>query len=95
MKNEAKPYKVLIFGDQYNLVSDESEDVVSRSASLVDLHMREIAQKLPSLDEKKVAVLSALRLASQLVSSQLEYESNKNKQEALIQLIDQQIVKFL
>jgi cell division protein ZapA len=95
MKNEAKSYKVLIFGDHYNLVSDEPEDIVSRSASLVDLHMREIAHKLPTLDEKKVAVLSAVRLASQLLSSQLECESNKNKQEALVQFIDQQILKFL
>lgn len=95
MKNEAKPYKVLIFDDHYNLVSDEPEEVVIRSASLVDIYMKEIAQKLPYLDEKKVAVLSAVRLASQLISSQIKHESNEKKQEALIQFIDQQILKFL
>lgn len=93
--NEAKQYKVLIFGDQYTLISDEPQEQVMRSAVIVDSYMKEIAQKLPYLDEKKVAVLSAVRLASQFIGSQVAQECDKKKQEMLIQFIDQQIIKFL
>lgn len=62
----AKKYKVTIFGDSYGLVTDEPEEHVMQTASMVDAHMTEIANRLESVDSKKLAVLAALQIASKL-----------------------------
>ncbi|MCX5924760.1 MAG: cell division protein ZapA [Candidatus Dependentiae bacterium] len=89
MKNERTQYKVDIFGEQYVLVSDESAELVINTARCVDSLMKEIATKNNGIDTKKIAVLVALQLASQLVN--LKDEKNKNiiQQAHLIDRIEQ------
>lgn len=70
MMSDKKGYKVRIFGDQYALVGDESYELVERSALLVDSLMNEIAQQSSVRDHKRIAVLAALRIASELVRAQ-------------------------
>lgn len=79
MKNN---YKLLIFDDQYSVVSDESQAHITKAAAMVDALMREIASKLSNVDEKRVAVLVALQMASQIAAleSQIEHTSVCHKE---------------
>ena len=91
MTHESKCYKVSIFGDQYSLLSDESEKCVMQSATLVDMIMKEISDKSGILDIKKVAVLASLRIASRLLQRESEIEENELKKEKLIDVIDHEL----
>lgn len=68
MNIEKKKLRVDIFNEQYLLVSDEKEAEVLKASLMVDSLMREIAEKSSLQDEKKIAVLAALRIASKLIS---------------------------
>lgn len=52
---------VEIFGMQYRLVAESSPTYLKEIASLLDVRMREIAERNPKLDLPRVAVLAALR----------------------------------
>ena len=75
MTNQAKNYKITIFGEQYTFVSDESDQHVAFIAHVVDSYMQDIVKKMPRMPAQKVAVFVALQLASQLTHEQ---ESNKH-----------------
>ena len=77
MISQPKKYKISILGESYSIVTDETEEHIVRSASLVDTYMQEIAQKLGSADIKKLAVLAALQSSSKL----LHYESMLAKEQ--------------
>lgn len=81
MKNS---YKLLIFGDYYSIVTDESQDQVSKAAALIDSQLKEIASKISpsSVDEKRIAVLVSLQMASKVLflESQLEQVSARHKE---------------
>ena len=82
-------YKVSIFGDQYTIKTDESNDLVVKAAALVDSTMKEIAHA-SNLDARSIAVLAALRIAHQMMSAGQNQASN----EALIHFIDQELAKL-
>jgi len=65
---EKNKFKIDIFDDQYSIISDEKESDILKASGLVDALMREIADTSTLGDRKKIAVLSALRIASRLVS---------------------------
>ena len=94
MMNTKKSYKVTIFGDQYTLVSDESEQRVVQSASLVDTLMKEIAAASKISDHKKIAVLAALRLASKLDALESEVSHSDNEKERLLQRIEKELLSL-
>ncbi|MCX5921990.1 MAG: cell division protein ZapA [Candidatus Dependentiae bacterium] len=91
MIKNVKNYKVTIFGDQYSLMSDESEETIVQAAALVDSLMREIAQYSKVSDGKKIAVLTALRIASRVSALESEHEMIKHHKEKLIDQIDQEL----
>ena len=91
MINKTKNYRVTIFGDQYNLISDESEERVLEMAALVDTLMKEIADKSKLSDAKKVAVLTALKIASLLES---ERDANNVYKEKLIGRIEKELLSL-
>jgi cell division protein ZapA (FtsZ GTPase activity inhibitor) len=70
MNSPLQKYKVSLFGEIYNLVSDESESLLLSSASLVDSLMKEMAQHTRCTDTKRLALLVALHLAQQQLSDQ-------------------------
>ena len=76
MKQEVKKYKARIGNDIYILVSDEQETTISYAVQTVDSILQDIAAKAPEMDEKKIAVLAALQIATKLfhVEKTLEYE---------------------
>ena len=91
--NEKRSYKVTIFGDQYTLVSDESQDSILESATLLDSLMKDIAEKSKIADAKKVAVLAALRIANSLVHTESVVEAYANKEQRLTDFVDQALNK--
>lgn len=86
--NEAKNYKLNIFGDQYAIVSDESEERIKQAAQLVDSLMKEIADASGMNDGKKIAIITALQLASSLTVYKQECQE---KEQLLIQQIEQEL----
>ena len=86
--NEAKTYKVRIFDEDYSLLSDESKEHLIQSAALVDSCMREISQGASISDIKKVAVLAALRMASQVIRLEGTVNSYSRKETNLVAEID-------
>lgn len=92
MMKTKKSYKVTIFGDQYTLMSDESEQHVVQAAAIVDAIMKEIAQKSKISDPKKYAVFAALQLASKLTILESEVRSNDLAKERLLGKIEQELL---
>jgi cell division protein ZapA (FtsZ GTPase activity inhibitor) len=89
--NEKKSYKVQIFEEQYVLLSDESEAFVLKVAELVDAVMKEISHQSMITDPKKIAVLSALRIADKLLTSERDSLKDQQKKIALENYIDQEL----
>ena len=89
MNADTKRYKVTILGEIYSLISDEAEELVLQAAQIVDERMANIADKLQLHDEKKVSVLAALQLASELLRLEAEHEKQSLKNQALADLIEQ------
>ena len=85
---EKNKLKIDIFDDQYCLVSDEKEEDIVKASHLVDTLMREIANKSSLHDGKKIAVLSALRIASKLINFQNSLQNCENKQKELVNIIE-------
>jgi cell division protein ZapA (FtsZ GTPase activity inhibitor) len=91
MMNEKKSYKVHIFEEQYVLSSNEPEAIVLKAAEVVDLAMKEISHHFAITDTKKIAVLSALRIASMLLQYECEYSNREQRIAALKNYIDQEL----
>lgn len=89
--NEKKNYKVQIFEEHYVLSSDASETLVLKAAEMVDTCMKEISHHSTITDSKKIAVLSALRIAEKLLSFEREYGKEEEKKLALKNYIDQEL----
>ena len=80
MNKEKKSFKLHIFDDEFNLISDEPENHLNQAAQMVDSIMREIAHGATHPDKKKVATLAALQLASQLLQSKNVFEKQREEQ---------------
>lgn len=87
-----KRYTVQILGDEYTLVSDEAEAHIQQTAATVDELMRQLAENLQNVDHKKIAVLTALRLASDLLLAQDSLQAIEEKKLALIDRINQELL---
>lgn len=88
---EAKSLKLRIFDKEYTIVSDESEERVKQTAYLVDSLMREIVEHAKKLPEERIAVLAALRLASQLLAIESKEKQASAKTESLNALLDREL----
>ena len=91
MMNEKKSYKVQIFEEHYVLSSDESESRVLKAAEMVDMAMKEISHHFAITDVKKIAVLSALRIASTLLQNECMSDTQEQKMVTLKDYIDQEL----
>jgi cell division protein ZapA (FtsZ GTPase activity inhibitor) len=92
MKNT---YKLLIFDDQYSIVSDEPAMQINKAASMIDTCMRDIAAKLSHVDEKRVAVLVALQMASRILALESQLEGVSDHQKKLIDRIETECLAVL
>src|SRR5579864_8873279 len=89
--NEKKIHKVQIFEENYTLMSDDTESFVLKVAELVDMTMKEISRQTMITDSKKIAVLSALRIADQLLNCERNYTHDQQRRIALEHYIDQEL----
>jgi cell division protein ZapA (FtsZ GTPase activity inhibitor) len=89
MSAPCKQYKVFIFGKEYTLISDDSVEMVSTVAQIVDTHMHAISDTTGSKDVCLIAVLTAIKLAHALHSTQSEVTSQLYNQDLLVNKIDQ------
>lgn len=90
----AQHYKVTIFGDQYSLVSDESQEHMIKAAQLIDSLMRDVSSKATNADAKKIAVLVSLQIASTLLKLESSAVQDKEKQKQLIEFIDRECLTY-
>lgn len=63
---EKKTVEVTILGETYTLKSDTSEEYTRRVAEHVDLTAREIREESGVVDQRRVAILTALAVTDQL-----------------------------
>ncbi len=94
MNSTRKQYKIDIFGENYTLISDETEEHVKKSAQHIDLLMKEIASKMPIVNNQKTAVLAALQLASDLVYLKKVMETNEARESTLAEKIEKVLTSF-
>jgi len=83
---------VKVFGRDYRLRSDESEESVQRIASYVDEKMQELAASIHSPDPLGVAVLTAMNVAGELLPSKEDRQATAGitaeRVRRLISLVD-------
>lgn len=92
MKNT---YKLLIFGDHYSIVSDESQALITKAAAHVDALMKEISTKAAHVDEKRIAVLVALQLASKVLMLETSKEYTEGCHKKLIDRLEQEYLALV
>lgn len=78
MKADKTKVAVEIYGMQYRLSGNESEDHLRRVAELVDAQMRKIAAGYPRLDLPRLAVLSAVNIADDYLKLQEQREQERS-----------------
>ena len=88
MMESAKRYEVTIAGDSYTIVSDQSKEHVAQAAAMVDALMKEILAKSRSIDTKKVAALTALKIASRLLQKEFEIDGIQQHHDDLVSYIE-------
>ncbi len=91
MSTEIKKYEITILGELYTLVSDQSEGHMQSATHKVDEIIQDIFQKAPHLEPKKVAVLTALKIASMLVECEHDLVHIKDKGQALLDHLDREL----
>ena len=65
---------VSIYGEDYALIGDLSEEVVQALAYHVDNRMRVLASKNPRVSQNRLAMLTALNIAEELYRLQEEHQ---------------------
>lgn len=73
-RSAANRVRVNIHGNQYTLRGKEPVEQMKRVARTVDEMMQEIAASHTYLDAKRVAVLTAVNLANDLLSLRTQYD---------------------
>ncbi|HBL98707.1 TPA: hypothetical protein DDZ86_03635 [Candidatus Dependentiae bacterium] len=63
MTKEVEYFNVTVFGESFTLASDEGAAEMDDLVRKVDFLMRQTADRLKNPDAKKVAILTALKLA--------------------------------
>jgi len=84
----SKKYIVTILGQKYSLVSDEPEELIMRSAEIVNGLMAEITQRSSTVDSTKVAVLVSLKLARDYLAAQQVIQAHTQHYSHLVTVLD-------
>ncbi len=92
----AEDIEIEIFGQLFRIAAgDAPEDYIQRLASYVDERMNAIAQTTKSVSFNRMAVLTALNIADDLLKLQDRYDSASqalsDKTDQLLTLLDQHV----
>jgi len=82
-KEKVSRVKVQILNDEYIIRGNADTRHIEKVAQFVDLQMKEIALKDPTLSPKKIAVLAAVNIADEFFKLQRDYDE-------LIMVLDDQ-----
>jgi cell division protein ZapA (FtsZ GTPase activity inhibitor) len=82
-----KQLKITLNGKQYSIATDEHEQDVVQAASLVDTLLTAKREKMPTLSDDKIALMTALHLATDLTKAQRVLLEDEAKVEHIISLI--------
>ncbi len=85
-----KKYRARIFGDTYPVVSDEKETLILEAVKTVDNLMQDIADASDSVDPKKIAVLTALKLAMRAINIEVVMEQEKRLSSRIMNVLDRE-----
>src|SRR4029453_1656214 len=81
--------EVEIFGAVYSVRGDQEREYLQELAKTVDRTMRQIAERVTTVDAGKIAILAALNLADELIQSQRRQEGERERiTETVAQLAD-------
>jgi len=87
---EKKIFNVSIFGKNYSFASDDNEEDIYRAVHLVDTLLREISSQAKCNNEGKIAVLAALKFATDAVKEQSATESHQAKLNEITSLLNRE-----
>lgn len=90
METGLKKYRAHIFGDTYAIVSDEKEVVILEAVKIVDTIMREIADTSQAVDPKKIAVLTALKIATRTLQAEAVIEQERRLSSRIMNVLDRE-----
>jgi cell division protein ZapA len=86
---ESRSVKTKIFGTEYSLKADSGHENIIEAAAYVDKKMQEIASRIPDLPDVRVAVLTAVNLADELLRLRQKVPDDiKERADALTQLLN-------
>ena len=83
MGSSMESIRVIIYGDEYSIKGDADIETTKKVAEYVNLKMAEVQNSVASRDKVKVAVLSALNIAGELLDCKEKCEQYLNKYEEL------------
>lgn len=88
--------RVTIFGEEYSIKGYADEQHIIRVAKYVDKRMRDIALRSKNRSANKIAVLTALNLADQLLSledkSRTDREQVEDKAKNILEMLDSSLI---
>lgn len=92
VSDKSKVVKVVIFGEEYPVRGYADEDYILRVAEYVDKKMREIALSSKNRSPNKIAVLTALNLADELLEikegGKSDLEKFEDKAKNILDILD-------
>ena len=94
MEQVKKKYRARIFDETYSIVSDEKETLILEAVRIVDNIMREIAEKSDGLDARKIAVLTALKIATRTLNVESVMEQEKRLSSRILNVLDSEDAIF-
>ena len=83
MGSSGESVRVTIYGDEYSIKSDVDGETTKKIAEYVNLKIGEVQSHIASRDRIKVAVLSAMNIAAELMCYKEKCEKYLNKCEEL------------
>lgn len=89
MNDMVQTYEVKILGVSYTLVTDEPEDLIKRSAYMVDELLSQASENKHGHDFQRASILALVRLASQLLQREQDIKKAEITSAALAMHIEQ------
>lgn len=94
MNRDPRRIKLSIFGETYTLVSDECDEHLVQAARLVDSLMRDFSSRAQGIDGKKLALLVALNLATELRKAEGNLAESRECNLMLARRIDEELSRI-
>jgi len=94
-ENNKRTVSVSLLGQTYQLRSDQSPDHLVEVASYLDQKLKHVAKGLPQMANEKVAILTALNIASELFAERLKSKELHQELEVEINQINRSVDQLL